>query len=158
MRSKLAGFALQLAGYALVFLGLGVAAAAFLVAGNFPATPLWAFLAGAVVLGAPLMLAGGLLYRRGLVRLGSPAEQVEAAHREEIVVFALFLGFLWLLGFLAAAPVFLWAIGLGKPNGAFVSAWFFGWVLVFGAARDWTTRPLWLAIEWRARVRLRPRK
>lgn len=147
MRSKLAGYALQLAGYAMVFLGLGVATAALFVAGFFPAAPLWIFIAVGVVLGAPLMLAGGWLYNRGRVLLGTPVEQVEAEHRAGTATFARLVLLVWLMGLWCAAPLFVRATGLANPNDAIVSLWVAVWMLAFTAGARWTTQPLWYAIE-----------
>lgn len=150
MRSKLVGHAQQLLGYGLSFLGLGVAGAAFLVAGFFPAVPLWVFVAVGVAVGAPLMVVGGRVNSRGRGRvLGQTPEAAAREHREGTVAMAAFLGFLLALSFVAVLPVFAWAVGLGRPNGAFVAGWYVAWILVFGAARHWVTLPMWRWVERR---------
>ncbi|MBN9122660.1 MAG: hypothetical protein J0I06_26520 [Planctomycetes bacterium] len=149
MRSKLVGAAAQLAGYALVFLSLGIVAAVFFAAGFFPAVPLWAFIAGAVALAAPLMLAGGRLHNRGRVLLGTPAERVEAEHREGTAAFARYLLLVLLMGLWCAAPLFVRGVGLANPNDRVVALWFGGWMLAFTVGARWTTVPLWQAVERR---------
>jgi hypothetical protein len=156
MPPKPAGHALQLLGDALVFLGLGVVTAAVFVAGSYPAVPLWVFVSGAVALGAPLMVAGGRIDSRGRgLVLGMSPERAAGEYRVQAVLMALYLGFLWLLGSLAAAPVFVRATGLAYPSDTFVLTWLVGWVLVFCAGREWVTRPLWRAIERRGLARWR---
>jgi hypothetical protein len=157
MPPKLTGHALQLAGHGLVFLGLGVAAAAMFASGNHPAVPTWAFVAAGVGLGAPLMIAGGRIDSRGRgLVLGQSRELAAREYRQSTVLLALYLGFLWLLGSLCAVPVFFIAAGWVQPDGVFVKLWLAAWVLIFCAGRDWTSRPLWRAIERRARARWGP--
>jgi hypothetical protein len=155
MAPKLAGHALQLLGYALVFLGLAAAAVLLFASGRYPAAPMWAFVSGAVVCGAPMMIAGGRINSvgRGLV-LGMSPGRAARQYRVQTVLMALYLGFLWLLGGLAAAPVFVRATGLAYPSDTFFSVWLAAWVLIFCGGRPWVTRPLWRAIERRALARM----
>src|SRR5262245_52074412 len=99
MAPKLAGHTRQLAGYALVFLGLAVATGILFASGRYPAVPMWEFVLAAVVLGAPLMIAGGRLNARGRGQvLGVSRECAAEEYRQQNVVLAAYLGFLFAHG------------------------------------------------------------
>lgn len=150
MRSKLAGHALQLLGYTLTFLGLGVAAAALFLAGNYPTVPLWVFLATGVAIGAPLMIMGGRIDSRGRGRvLDQSPEEAAREYREKAVLMALHLALTGILTAFVIAPLIVRATGLAYPSDTFVKTWIIGWLLTLCASRDWVTRPLWRAIEGR---------
>jgi hypothetical protein len=156
MKSRLAGHALQLLGYLLTFLGLGVVAAALFIAGNHPSVPLWVFLAAAVAIGAPLMIAGGRIDSRGRGRvLDQTPEEATAHYRQTTVLMALHLGMGFLLAAFVIAPLLLRATGWVHPSDAFTRMWIVGWLLTLCAGREWITRPVWRAIERRALERWR---
>jgi hypothetical protein len=148
MRSRLAGHVRQLIGYALVFLGLAVVTAALFVAGSHPTIPLWVFVAGSTAIGAPLMIAGSRIDARGrgLVLDQSP-EQAAAQYRQTTVLMAIHLGVGFLLTAFVIAPLLLRATGWIHPSDVFNRVWITGWLLILCATRNWTTRPLWRAIE-----------
>lgn len=148
MRSRLAGHARQLLGYALVFLGLAVVTAALFVAGNHPTIPLWVFVAGSTAIGAPLMIAGSRINARGrgLVLNQSP-EQAAAQYRQTTALLALHLGMGLLLTAFVIAPLLLRATGWVHPGDVFTRVWITAWLFALCATRDWTTRPLWREIE-----------
>jgi hypothetical protein len=148
MKRTLAGHAFQVAGYGLCFLGLGVAVAAFLVAGCFPTVPLWVFVASAMALGAPVMIAGGRINSRGrgLVLGQTPAEAARE-HRRTTILMLLLLLFLLAHSAFITAPVLLWAIGLVQPHPMLVRVWVGGSMLVLCLGRDWISRPLWDVLE-----------
>jgi hypothetical protein len=150
MKSRLAGHALQLLGYTLTFLGLGVVAAALFLAGNHPSVPLWVFLAAGAAIGAPLMIAGGRIDSRGRGRvLNQTPEEAAAHYRQTTVLLALHLGMGFLLTAFVIAPLLLRATGWVHPSDDLTRIWIIGWLLALCATRDWTTRPLWRAIERR---------
>jgi hypothetical protein len=154
MRSKLAGHALQLLGYMLTFLGLGVSAAAFLLAGNYPTVPLWVFVTAAVVIGAPMMIAGGRIDGRGRGWvLGQSPERAAREYREKTVLMAFFLGFILAHSALVTAPLFARTAGLLNLSDAFIKVWLVGSLLILCAGRAWISRPLWQVIEARVRKR-----
>jgi hypothetical protein len=154
MRSKLAGHALQLLGYTLTFLGLGVAVVALFLAGNYPTVPLWVFLAAGVAVGAPLMIAGGRIDGRGRGRvLELSPEEAAREYTEKTLLTALHLGLGFLLTALVIAPVLLQATGWVHPSDVFTKVWIIGWMLALCACRDWITRPLWRSIEGRVIAR-----
>lgn len=150
MRSQLTGHALQLAGYALTFLGLGSTVAAMHLATNYPTVPFWVFALASVAFGAPLMIAGGRINSRGKGRLmgWSPAE-TDREYQREMIWMAARIGFALLIASLALIPLVVRASGMAHPSSTFFSVWMTGWVLVFCAGRQWTTRPLWEAIARR---------
>jgi hypothetical protein len=150
----LAGHVRQLFGYALVFLGLGVAAGVFLTAGRYPTVPLWWFVSVAVVLGAPLMIAGGRLNARGRGQVMDimPESATEEYHRQNVLM-AAYLGFILAQGFLVATPVLARGTGLVFPSDTFVSVWVVVSMLALCAGREWVTRPVWRAIERRLLAR-----
>lgn len=154
MRLKLAGHGLQLAGYALTFLGLGVVVAALAVSGSYPTVPLWMFLLGAVAIAAPMMIAGGRINSRGrgLVLDQSP-EQADREYREGNLLLFLYVVFLMLHGLVVAAPVFARATGLVYPSDTFIKVWIYSSMLTLCAGRYWITRPLWSAIARRVQAR-----
>ena len=130
MAPKLAGHGLQLLGYALIFIGLGVVAAVLLVAASYPAVPMWAFALGALAAGAPLMIAGGRINSRGRGQvLGVSPEHAAGEYREQNLLMVLYLGLLLLQGILVAAPLFARATGLVYPSDAFITVWLFASML-----------------------------
>jgi hypothetical protein len=149
MRSRWAGHGWQLLGHGLVFLGLAIVVAGLFVSGYFPGVPFWQFVVASMAIAVPLMLVGGRIDARGrgLVRNVEPATAARE-YRQSVAVTAAYLGFLWILGLLAAAPVFGRAVGLEVSDAVF-AAWLAVWVLVFCGGRPWVTRPLWRAIERR---------
>ena len=150
MQSKLAGHALQVLGYAFTFLGLGVAAAAFLMAGNYPTIPLWVFVTTAVGIGAPLMIAGGRIDGRGRGRVvGQSPERAAREYREKTMLMALYIVFILALAVLVIAPLFSRTTGSLNLSDAFVKVWLAGSLLILCAGRDWISRPLWRVIEGR---------
>ena len=148
MAPKLAGHVLQLVGYALVFLGLGVAAAAMFLAASFHGVPFWVFVLAAVAFGAPLMVAGGRANSvgRGLV-LGMPPGDAAREYRRGTVLLAVYLAVLLLQGAWVAAPLALCGAGLVDPSDPFVLTWVTAWTFVFCAGRYWITRPVMRAAE-----------
>jgi len=152
MPPKLAGHALQLLGYSLTFLGLAVVVVALFAAGSYPGVSLWVFVSGGIVVGAPLMIAGGRIDSRGReLVLGMSPEEAVREYRQGVVLLAVYLAVLLLQGFWVAAPMFLCVFGLAQPGDPFVSVWIVTWVLLFCAGREWITRPLMRAAARRIR-------
>jgi hypothetical protein len=150
MRLKLAGHGLQLAGFALTFLGLGAALAVIFASSTYPTIPFWAFAVGAVVVAAPLMIAGGRINKRGrgLVLDMSPEEADREYQTGNLLLFV-YIVFLMMHGFIVAAPLFVRATGLVYPSDTFVKVWIYASMLTLCAGRYWITRPLWNAIAQR---------
>lgn len=143
MRSKLAGHGLQLAGYALTFLGLGAAAVVIAIAGNQPTIPFWAFVLGAMVIGAPLMIAGGRINSRGRMRvLDQTPEQASREYQQGTRILAVYIGILLLQGFIVALPLFLRAAGFVLVSDPALTWWIAMTMFIFCAGRQWITRPL----------------
>lgn len=154
MAPRFAGHALQLLGYSLSFLGLAAVVLALLAAGRFPGVSLGVFVAGGVVVGAPLMIAGGRIDCRGrALVLGLSPEDAAREYRQGVVLLAVYLAILLGQGFWVAAPVFLCALGLARPGDPFVSVWVVAWMLLFCVGRGWITRPLMAAAARRVRGR-----
>lgn len=150
---KLKGYALQLAGWALLFAGVVAGGAAFAAATAFPQVPLGWFVLGAVLAGAPLMAYGaGLIVRGRGLETGDPGA-ARKEHRDGTVLLGLSLGFSAALGLLLALPVLGAAVGLPFPNPRFMTAWCAAWFVALFVCEKWTTRPLWRALERRARAR-----
>jgi hypothetical protein len=152
MKTKLVGHTYQAAGYTLVFLGLGVAAAAMFLATTMPSVSFWVFAAAAVAIGAPLMVAGGRVNAvgRGMV-LGRPSEDAARGYRRGTALLGVYLALLLLQGAWVAAPLALVAAGAVDPMDPLVSAWVVTWTFAFCVGRYWITRPLVCAAERRLR-------
>ena len=154
MRSKLAGHAMELLGFALIFLGLGLATAVLFISGKHPEVPFWQFVVGALVVGVPTMIAGGRINSRGRGRvLGMSPESAAREYHEGNVLLAFYLGFVMLHGLFIAWPMFVCATGLLHPRDPFVRGWIVATMLILCAGRNWISRPLWLKIERRVRTR-----
>jgi hypothetical protein len=148
MPPKLAGHVFQLAGYALVFLGLGVAAGAVLLAGSYPGVPLWAFVLVGAPLGVPLMIAGGRVNSIGRGRvLGMSPGEAAREYRLGTALLGVYLAVLLLQGAWVAAPVFLREAGHANPGDPLVLVWVTAWLFIFCAGRYWITHPLLRAAE-----------
>lgn len=150
MRRVLAGHLLQLMGYALVFLGLGLTAGAMVLAGSYPTVPFWVFVVAAVGVAAPVMVAGGRVNAAGRGRvLGVSSADAAREYHLGTRLLGVYLAVLLAQGFWAAAPLALCALGTARPSDPVVVAWVTTWMLVFCAGRDWITRPVVCAAERR---------
>jgi hypothetical protein len=137
-------------GFALMFAGMGLAVACMFSAGMQPTIPLWEFVGAAVLLGAPLMIAGGRLAHQGSVPVGTPPEQAEATYQRETFRAAVAIGCMAIGGLLMAAPVFVMATGLVPWDPTFAVWWYGGWCVVGKLGSRRIFRPLFKAIEQRA--------
>lgn len=150
---KLKGRALQLFGWGLLIGGVAAGGAAFAAAAAFPQVPMGWFVLGAFALGGPLAAYGIRLQVRGRgVETGQP-EATEKEHRDGTVLLGLSLGFSAALGLPLVLPVLGAAVGLPFPNPLFMTAWCAAWFVALFVCEKWTTRPLWRALERRARAR-----
>ncbi len=148
MPPKLTGHLLQLLGHALVFLGLGFALLAMVLATNYYSVPFWMFVLAAIAIGAPVMVAGGRINSvgRGLV-LGISAEEATKEYRRGTILLGTYLSILLLQGAWVAAPLTLCSAGFATPSRPLVLTWIIAWMFIFCVGRYWITRPLMRVAE-----------
>ncbi|AMV26881.1 hypothetical protein VT84_20945 [Gemmata sp. SH-PL17] len=150
MPPKLTGHLLQLLGHALVFLGLGFALLAMVLATNYYSVPFWVFVLAAIAVGAPMMVTGGRINSigRGFV-LGMSPEEATSEYRRGTALLGVYLGVLLLQGAWVAAPLTLCSAGFTTPSHPLVLTWIIAWMFIFCVGRYWITRPLLRAAERR---------
>jgi hypothetical protein len=149
MKPRTAGHLLQLLGYVLVFLGMGIVLSALVASTSYPSTPFWMFVVLGAAIGAPLMIAGSRYDSRGRALLFDiPAEEALRLYHQQNKLMAIYLALLWLQGFWVAAPIFFYAFGWVDLQSDFTKVWLAFWIMLFCGGRQWITHPL---MRWVAR-------